>query len=145
MFRAGAVVAATLMLAGPDSGDPSTAELSRLEETWNQAHLQGDVNALDALWSDDLVVTVPRMAVLSKQDALAVTRAARMKFQRYHTSDLRIRIYGDSAVVTGRLQRARSMGEKVLEDDWRFIKVYVRESGRWRVVAFQASESAPRD
>lgn len=35
------------------------AELSRLEETWNQAHLHGDAEALNRLWADDLEVAVP--------------------------------------------------------------------------------------
>lgn len=65
-----------------------------------------------------------------------------MRFERYETSDLRIRVYGDAAVVTGRLQRRRSTGGTVVDDDWRFTKVYVRREGQWRVVAFHASEAA---
>jgi len=64
-----------------------------------------------------------------------------MKFVRYRTSDLRVRVYDNAAVVTGRLQRTRSMNGQEISDDWRFTKVYVRES-QWRVVAFHASESA---
>ena len=29
------------------------------------------------------------------------------------------------------------------DEDWRFTKVYVRRQGKWRVVSWQASESAP--
>jgi ketosteroid isomerase-like protein len=119
----------------------SVAELSRLEDVWNEAHLRSDVAALDQLWADDIVVIVPRMPPFTKSDALAVFRSGRMKFERYATSDVKVRLYEGCAVVTGRLRRARNLSGRLLDDDWRFTKVYVRQPTAWRVVAFQASES----
>lgn len=128
--------------AKPSDSD-DTAELSRLETVWNNAHLQGDADALEKLWADDLIVTVPKMPVMAKEGAVAFARSGHMKFLRYETSDLHIRVYGDAAVVTGRLLRTRSVNGKEMSDDWRFIKVYIRRARRWQVVAWQASESAP--
>lgn len=116
------------------------AELLRLEKVWNDAHINGNADALDALWADDLTVTVPKMQVLTKADALAFARSGKMKFQRYETTDVVARVYGDAAVVSGRLQRTRTINDKELSDDWRFTKVYIRSSGKWRVVSWQASE-----
>ena len=87
-------------------------------------------------------VAVPKMPVMSKADALKFARSGRMKFLRYQTSDVRVRVYGDAAVVTGRLQRTRSMNGQEISDDWRFTKTYLRQAGHWRVVAFHASEAA---
>lgn len=53
-----------------------------------------------------------------------------------------MRIYDNAAVVTGRLQRTRTVNGQEIEDNWRFTKVYVKRSGQWRVVAFHASEAA---
>jgi ketosteroid isomerase-like protein len=131
-----------LLLQGdvaPASAD--AAELAGLEEVWNRAHLQGDAQALEGLWADELVVTVPKMKVLTRSDAIEMARSARMRFTRYETSDLRVRVFGDAGVVTGHLRRSRKRGETVVDDDWQFTKVYVRRTGRWRVVAFHASES----
>jgi len=114
-------------------------ELARLETVWNEAHLRGDAGALDRLWADDLVVTVPDMPVMDKSESLAFIRSGKMKFQRYQTSDLRTRVYGDAAVVTGQLERVRDSANKEFEDDWRFTKVYVRRNGRWQVVAWHGS------
>jgi ketosteroid isomerase-like protein len=114
----------------------------RLESVWNEAHEKGDASVLEKLWADDLEVTVPRMPVMSKSEVLGFARSGRMKFQRYQTSDLKVRVYGDAAVVSGRLQRTRTLGEKAVNDDWRFTKLYVRREGRWQVVAFHASEAA---
>lgn len=120
----------------------NTEEFARLETAWNQAHITGDAAALDRLWSEDFEVAVPRMPIMSKSEALAFARSGRMRFERYETSDTRVRFYGDAAVVTGRLQRTRTINGKQLNDDWRFTKVYARQNGQWRVVAFHASEAA---
>ncbi len=119
--------------------EPDATEFTELEKLWNEAHLGGDAEALDRLWADDLVVTVPGMAPMSKDGVLGFARSGRMVFTRYETSDLRVRVYGEAAVVTGRLLRSRTLNGQAVDDDWRFTKVYVRRDQRWQVVAFQAS------
>lgn len=132
-------MSALLQQAQPIS---DTQALTQLETTWNDAHLKTDTATLDSLWADDLEVVVPKMKPMSKAQSLAFAQSGRMHFQRYDTSDIKIRVYGDAAVVTGRLQRVRTIDAKQVADDWRFVKVYARQGGRWRVVLFQASEAA---
>jgi len=139
---ASAVILSSVQGVASSQAASEAADLEKLEAVWNQAHLHGDADVLNRLWGDDMEVAVPRMPVMSKAQALAFARSGRMSFQRYETSGLRIRVYGDAAVVTGRLQRARSLNGQAVEDDWRFTKVYVRRDGRWQVVAFHASEAA---
>ena len=122
--------------------DIDVKELEHLETVWNEAHERGDSNALEALWADGLEVVVPQMPVMTKADVLGFARSGRMKFLHYETSDLRVRVYGNAAVVTGRLQRTRSLNGNEISDDWRFTKLYVRQSGKWRVLSFHASEAA---
>ena len=119
-------------------------ELYRLEEVWNTAHLRGDADALDKLWANDLIVTIAAMPVMKKSDALAMVKSNRMPFTRYETSELNVKRFGESALVTGRLQRERSINGKQMADDWRFTKVYVMSQGRWHVIAWHASPSNPR-
>ena len=137
-----AAFAAARPIPPQSSSDRDRRELEQLETVWNEAHEHGDADALDALWADDMEVAVPRMPVMSKADALKFARSGRMKFLSYRTSDIRVRIYDNAAVVSGRLQRTRSINGKEISDDWRFTKTYVRQAGHWRVVAFHASEAA---
>lgn len=122
---------------------PAAVELLRLEGVWNEAHLRNDAAALDRLWASDLVAIVPRMSPMGKPDALAFVRSGKFTFDRYETSELSVRLHGEAAVVTGRLQRRRRLGDRVIEDDWRFTKTYLRQDGQWRVVSFHASEVGP--
>ena len=123
--------------------DQDLARFTELESQWNNAHLQGDAEALDRLWADELRVFVPRMTPMAKPEGLSFFRSGRMKFSRYETSELGARVYGEAAVVTGRVRRARERAGQMVEDDWRFTKVYVRVEGAWRVVAYHASETGP--
>jgi ketosteroid isomerase-like protein len=146
-FGIALVVVSTAFAAAAKVSDESAREadvreLERLETVWNQAHERGDADALETLWADDLEVAVPRMPVMSRTDVAAFAHSGRMKFLRYQTSELHVRVYDNAAVVTGRLQRTRVLNEREVSDDWRFTKVYVRRANKWRVVAFHASESA---
>ena len=120
----------------------TAAALARLETEWNTAHVQGDATTLGRIFADDLVVVVPGMRPLSKADSLGMFRVGGMKFDRYDSSDIQSRIYGDTAIVTGRIRRTRTIGGKTMDDDWRFTKVYLRRASGWQVVAFHASSVA---
>lgn len=122
--------------------DQDVTEIRRLEQVWDTAHLQGDVDALDRLWAQDLEVAVPRMPLMSKSDSLRFVCTGRMTFQQYQSSDIHIRIYGTAGVVTGRLVRQRTIAGNQQLDRWRYTKVYVKQDTTWRVVAFHASEAA---
>lgn len=137
------VILTQASVAGHSGSAADIAEISRLETLWNESHVRGDGEALDRLWSEDLVVMVPGMRVFTKPDVIGVWQSGRMKFQRYDTSKVRIRVYDNAAVVTGRVQRSREGGGRVAEDDWNFTKTYVRRGGVWQVVSFHASPYAP--
>jgi enterochelin esterase-like enzyme len=122
--------------------NPAIVELNRLETVWNDAHLRGDAEALAGLCADELTVTVPAMPVMTKDEAVGFLKSGRMKFERYETSDIRARAYDTAAIVTGRLQRTRTVDGRTVADDWRFTKTYVRRAGKWQVAAFHASPTA---
>jgi ketosteroid isomerase-like protein len=135
-----AIVACGLVALAQTDG---RGAITQLESEWNGAHVRGDATVLDKLMADDLIVVVPGMRVMSKADSLGVFSTGRMKFDRYETSETTIRVYEHSAIVTGRLHRARKMADRAVDDDWRFTKVYVQRGGRWQVVSFHASPVAP--
>ena len=96
-------------LANRSQQSKDVAELSRLESVWNDAYTRGNVEPLDQLLADDLIVTMTDMATLNKVQSIGLLRSGHLKFPRYETSDIRIRVYNDAAVVTGRLQRTRTV------------------------------------
>lgn len=133
-----------LILIGiTNAGDVASdrEEILRLEKAWNDAHLQGDADTLATIWADDMVVIVPKMPVMTKPQLIAFVRSGRMIFHKYETSEVKLSLYGEAAVVTGRLVRERMINNNDVTDDWRFTKVYIRRNDKWQVVSWQASES----
>jgi uncharacterized protein (TIGR02246 family) len=124
-------------------GHASDTDFTRLEAEWNTAHMQGDATTLGRIFADDLVVVVPGMRPLTKADSLGMFKAGGMRFDRYESSDIQSRVYDETAIMTGRIKRTRTIGGKTMDDDWRFTKVYLRRAGNWRVVSFHASNVAP--
>jgi hypothetical protein len=120
---------------------PEVQEVLRLEAVWNEAHLRGDVPALDAICAADLTVIVPGMNPMSKADILGFWKSGRAKITHYETTDVKVVVRGRTAVATGRLARTRDFNGNVVNDRWRFTKTYANDDGRWVLVAYHASES----
>jgi len=132
----------SLAFSGPLASQVSArAEdaIARLETTWNDAHLHGDAAALDRLWASGLTVIVPEMRPLSKPDLMKMWQTMKVSISEYATTGVEVHIFGDTAVVTGRLHRVRDFGGKKATDDWLFTKTYARLDGEWKVVAYHAS------
>jgi ketosteroid isomerase-like protein len=83
------------------------------------------------------------MRVMNKADSLGMFKTGGMKFDRYESSEIQYRVYGDTAIVTGRIKRTRTIAGTTREDDWRFTKVWLRRGGNWLAVQFHASNIAP--
>ena len=130
-------------ITGADSIQGNSAEvqeIQRLEAVWNEAHLRGDVPALDAICATDLTVIVPGMNPMSKADILGFWKSGRAKITQYETTDVKVVVRGRTAVATGRLARTRDFNGTVMNDRWQFTKTYANEDGRWVLVAYHASE-----
>jgi len=118
--------------------DSIARHLRFLEGVWNSAHIRGDTAALFPLFADDIVVEVPGMAAMRKDDLLRFWRSGRSGIVGYETTLIRVRSAGSVNVVEGLLTRRRNFGERLQEDVWRFRKTYALRGDRWRVVRYVA-------
>ena len=140
------VVLASYAPAQPrKSGAATTAEtnaedeIKNLEEARNQAVVHGDVAALDRMTSDDYTFITLRGEVRTKSDILKGFASGTFHYESREISDLRVRIYGDAAVVTGRSVQKGMENGKDYSGDYRFTRVYVKQKGHWVTVALQTT------
>jgi ketosteroid isomerase-like protein len=114
-------------------------EIKKLEEARNQAILHGDAAALDRMTSDDYTFITLRGEMRSKSDILKGFASGSFHYESREISDLKVRIYGDTAVVTGRsVQKGLENGKDYSGDYW-FTRVYIKLKGRWLTVALQTT------
>lgn len=111
-----------------------------LEDQWRSAQHKNDVAAFMALLSPDLTFIGTSGSLRGRADFIAsraessIPRAA-----TYEYSDMRVRVFGSVAVVTG---REATTGAGVAFQG-RFTHVWARRSGVWLLVAIHRTEIAP--
>ena len=124
------------------SSQPQTTvdgEIKSLEEARNQAVLHGDVAALDKMTSDDYTFITLRGELRTKSDILKGFASGSFHYDSRQVSDLKVRVYGDTAIVTGRSVQKGMENGKDYSGDYRFTRVYVKENGHWLTVALQTT------
>ena len=114
-------------------------EIESLEEARNVAVLHGDVAALDRMTSDDYTFITLRGELRTKSDILKGFASGSFHYESRQISDLKVRVYGDTAIVTGRSMQKGMENGKDYSGDYRFTKVYVKAKGRWVTVALQTT------
>src|SRR5712692_6988786 len=117
-------------------------EIKKLEEERNQAILHADTAALDRMTSDDYTLINQRGELIKKAQILDGFKSGAIKFDSRELSDLNVRVYGNSAVVTGRVTQKSTENGRDTSGENRFTRVYVKEKDRWVSVAQQATPIA---
>src|SRR5512135_3873154 len=77
-------------------------ELIKLEEEWANANVKADVAFLDRILAADWTWTDADGVIWSKTESLAVLKSGQDKVTSMVVDDMKVRVYGNTAVVTGR-------------------------------------------
>jgi ketosteroid isomerase-like protein len=133
-----AIVAVLLTgCASPKSGiesDPITV-LTQLDRERIQAQIGADAAALDRLYAEDFIGIGPSGTVRAKAQVIGDFTSGSLKYQSITTDDVQWRVYGDTAVETGRSTMNGNDRGKTVPRDNRFTRVWVKRQGRWQLVA----------
>src|SRR5216683_2095606 len=87
-------------------------EIKKLEQERNQAIVRNDAAALDRMSSADYTVIDLRGELLNKTQIVDGFKSGAIKYDSRELSDLNVRVYGNTAVVTGRItQKAMENGK----------------------------------
>jgi len=133
-------------LALGQTSDKKAAPSSKAEQEVNkvsdeiiEALGRTDVAALDRLYADDYIVT-QSFGILSKAQLMDAYKSGRLKYTSASDKDRSVRVYGDTAVTTGVLTLKGKNPNEDFTSNTRFTAVFVKQQGRWRLVAAQLSD-----
>lgn len=87
--------------------------------------------------SEDFTFITPRGFLLDKGQMLAGVTRGEFGFLYREIYDLRVRVYADAAIVTGRILATRQQDGREQRDALRYTRTYIRQQGRWLAVAWQ--------
>lgn len=132
--------------AGESGNGKAEQELMQLERDWSAAYLKHDTAMIKRILSDDYVGIDGRGIITTKAEELEEAEepkpgAASPPFVVLDESvtDMKVRVYGEVAVVNGRIIEKIRSNEKEVEIQYRRTTVWVKQLGRWQCVSFHGS------
>src|SRR6185369_5334125 len=87
-----------------------------------QAQIGADAAALNRIYADDFIGIGPSGTVRTKAQVIADFTSGDLKFQSITTDDVRVRVYGNTAVETGRSTMIGQDRGKAVPRDNRFTR-----------------------
>jgi ketosteroid isomerase-like protein len=138
----GLVIVPSGSLASASDDEKSVAAL----DTQYQAAVEkNDAVTMDRILADDFVLVTGRGKTYSKADLLKEAGRKAVIYEHQKDSDQRVRLWGDTAVITALLWVKGAEEGKPIEYKLWFSDTYVRTPTGWRYVFGQASLPLPKE
>ena len=132
-------VAATMFLAASVALADDAETVLRLDREIGVATWTADQMWFEENLAEDYILITPAGAIKSKRDILRELSIPGMRMEPFETSEVQLRMYGETAVVTGRMRQKFVLGGHRYTNDVRYTDVYVKRKGRWLLVSAHAS------
>lgn len=107
-----------------------------------RAMIERDLPTLDRRLADDMVYMHSKGTVDTKASLMAALEERKFSFKSAETRDTAVRIYGDTAILHGKVTLVVEVGgiEHVAENS--FTTVWVHQDGNWRLAHWQSTPLA---
>ena len=136
---AGQHVAVHPRAAMGSADDETIREIVEMEKQAREASIHRDADFSARTLAEDYVAISPLGQVTTKQDTVSARKSGQLRYDTINVSDMVVRVYGDTAVVTARADvKGRQLGED-FSGPYRYTRVWVRRTGHWQAVSYQAT------
>lgn len=120
---------------------PASAEqaVKQLFDELVISYTKNDAAAPTRIFAEDFIFTNPFGELMTKEQRIGEIKPGGIQFDSYTVDDVKVRVYGDTAVVTNQATLAGKRGDQVLSGQYRGTSVFVKKGGTWQVVAAQST------
>ena len=127
--------------AGDSAKNADEQVLLDVEYQWANAYVSRDAEKLASILSRDYVQTNTRARVTDKEEEVLDLRKGTFRYEKFETTRMKVQLYGDAAVVTGLIaaKGTDKASGKTIEGRMRMTDTFVRQEGKWQVVASQTT------
>jgi ketosteroid isomerase-like protein len=145
LFATALLALAGNLFAQPHNTPPGTPgeiknDLLRIEREIGRANLDCDYRYFDQVEADDLIFTDAAGGVSGKKQDMAGEKDCHKTDGTYDVDDAEVRLFGSTAVVTGRVTTTRkNKDDKLVVRRSRFTDVFVWRDRRWQLVVGHSS------
>lgn len=125
---------------GSQSPDQDTIrQIVDMERQSKEASLRRDSEFSLRTLAEDYVAITPLGQITTKQETISARRSGQLRYEAMNITDMVVRVYGDTAVVTARADvKGHQLGED-FSGPYRYTRVWVRRNGQWQTVSYQAT------
>jgi ketosteroid isomerase-like protein len=127
------LAASAVSLPGQEKSDAAT--IRAMELKWTESYQQHSIDILSSLLAEDFVITIEDGSIFSKAGYITHSADASTQVQVAELSDLKVRMHGDTAIVTGAYHEKGESNGKRYEYHDRLTDVWMKVGGKWQVVA----------
>jgi ketosteroid isomerase-like protein len=129
----------SLPLAFAQESDEANAIL-QTERDLAAAYQRSDADAIAQGVMEDYTLTNSTGKITTRADDIAEAKKNDPKYEIFENYDMKVRVHGDTAVVTGKTHTKGISGEKPFDLQFQFTDTFVKDGGRWRLLAGHVSK-----
>jgi len=134
------IATAALLLMGAvrlSSTPDARAEVLNVDAVYQAAVLHADVRALDAILADDILIVHSDGGTDNKKNFLDAISSGRLKMRSFERNQVEIRVHGSIVLLLSETRKIFDYQGRPGEDHDTSVVTYVKQGGRWRIVAMQ--------
>jgi ketosteroid isomerase-like protein len=109
-------------------------ELLKIENEFAEAIVKNDLEGIGRLVADDWIIIEPDGGIVDRARFFEVIKSGALTHEMMESEDLRVRVYGDSAVVTAVTRTKGKFMRQEFSTQERVTDVFVRRDERWQCV-----------
>ena len=118
-------------------------DVLRAEHELALCYQNSDAACIEQRVMEDYILINSRGKISTRADDLAEAKKGDPKYEIFENHDMKARVHGDSAVVTGVTHTRGISGGQPFDAEFRFTDTFVKDRGRWRLFAGQAMKITP--
>jgi ketosteroid isomerase-like protein len=129
----------------PKRHDQYKHQVEKLEDAWRTAQINGDVDAMDKMLSDDYVGITMTGQVVTKSQQLERMRKRSLVLTKIDFTEVKIKIIDTTAAIVNCLTEVEGTNEgEPMHATFRSTRVYSRTpAGTWTITNFEATRVGP--
>ena len=113
--------------------------LMQIEQELTDTLIKGDPSASERYIADTFTFTAPDGMVSTKAQGIADLKSGALKIGSSKIEDMKVLVYGDTAVVTYRTTDKGTYKGRDISGQYRWTDVFVKQKGKWELVSGQGT------
>jgi len=120
-------------------GGNAEQQVKEVNDRYIAAQLNNDSDSLQKLMADDFTAIRSDGSLSTKAQEIEHIKSGALTHEKSDIQDVKIRVYGNSAVATVRSYFKGTVNGKPLSSTVRVTRVWVKQNGNWKCVVLQST------